>query len=200
MAKLKKRVHYQHGKRLKKRNYRKLGLVLAVVLIASGAYLLYLLQSPSTKPLSTEAQKAFIPEEIADKRIIIPKIAAKADIYEGDYTVLDKGAWHRLPELGDPEAGGNFIVSGHRYVLSATPARTKEQSYFYNIDKLGVGDQIFVDWHHKRHKYEITKIYQVKPNDLSVESPSSDNKLTLYTCTLGGSLDGRVVVEAKPVR
>ena len=198
MVKARRHVHYQHGKRLKKYRFQRIGIIIAILLIAGGVYLLYLLQTPNTRPLDASAQKAFTPSDIAEKRIIIPKIAAKADILEGDQSVLDKGAWHRLPELGDPESGGNFIVSGHRYVLSATPARTKEQSYFYNIDKLVVGDTILVDWRHKRHKYKITKVYTVSPNQLSIESPSSDPKLTLYTCTLGGSADGRVVIDAAP--
>jgi LPXTG-site transpeptidase (sortase) family protein len=200
MVKRRRRVHYRHGEKLKSYKWQRIGTVIAVVLILAGGYLLYLLQTPSSKPLSASEQKAFIPEEVVDKRIIIPKIGAKADIFEGDTSILDKGAWHRLPELGDPESGGNFILSGHRYVLAATPAKTKEASYFYNLDKLVEGDTILVDWHQKRHVYKVTKLYTVKPTQLSIESPSKDPKLTLYTCTLKGASDGRVVIEAVPAQ
>lgn len=191
---LKRHLHYQHGKRTKKPRLTFVWLLLSIVLVGSGLYLLVLLRAPAVKQLDSVQQSAFV----GDKQIIIPKIAVKVPVLEGQAEVLDKGAWHRLPQLGDPETGGNFIVSGHRYVLASTPGRTKEQSYFYNIDKLVVGDQIFADWHHKRHTYKVSKIYTVKPTQLEIESPSADPKLTLYTCTLAGSADGRVVIEAVP--
>lgn len=146
---------------------------------------------PDLKPVATEA-----PEEVKDKQIIIPKIGVNVEIKEGNQSVLKTGAWHRFPERGDPENGGNFIVSGHRFVMGYTPKRTKQQSFFYNIDKLIVGDTILIDWHAKRYDYKITKIYTVKPNQVEIEAPSDDPKLTLYTCTLNGSNDGRVVLEA----
>ena len=173
--------------------------VLSVCLIAGGLYMLLLLNSAEVKPLSVEKQQQFVPEEIADKRIIIPKIAVKVDIFEGDESVLEKGAWHRVPENGDPDKGGNFVVSAHRFVMSRTPSETKDKSPFYNIDKLQVDDSIYIDWKHNRREYKITKIYDVKPNQVEIEAPSDNAKLTLYTCTLGGSADGRVVIEAEPV-
>jgi sortase A len=171
---------------------------LALSLICGGLYVLSLVFAPNQKLLTDQQQSQFVPTEYGEQQIIIPKIAVNTPILEGGADVLDKGVWHRLPELGSPITGGNFIVTGHRYVLSATPGRTKDQSYFYNVDKLELGDKILVDWQHKRYVYKITKLYSVKPTQLEVESPSSDPKLTLYTCTLGGAADGRVVIEAYP--
>lgn len=161
--------------------------------------MLLLLNSADVNPLSIEQQQKFVPEEIADKRIIIPKIAVKVDIFEGDQSVLDKGAWHRVPQNGNPDKGGNFVVSAHRFVMGRTPGQTKNNSPFYNIDKLKVDDSIFIDWQQKRREYKITKIYDVKPNQVEIEAPSDKAKLTLYTCTLGGSADGRVVIEGEPI-
>jgi LPXTG-site transpeptidase (sortase) family protein len=143
-------------------------------------------------------QASFVPQEVGDKQVIIPKIAVNTPILEGDAEVLDKGVWHRLPNLGDPVKGGNFILTGHRYVLSPTPGQTKDKSYFYNLDKLSEGDTIYIDWDHKRYEYTVKHIYAVKPTALEIESPSKNPKLTIYTCTLGGSADGRVVIEAYP--
>lgn len=173
--------------------------VVSVCLILGGIYLLLLVGSPNVKPLSTQQQQAFTPEEIAQKRIIIPKIAVKTDIFEGDQAVLNKGAWHRVPQNGNPEIGGNFVISAHRFVMSKTPGQTKDKSHFYNIDKLVVGDQVFIDWEQQRFEYKITKIYNVTPTQLEIEAPSNTPKLTIYTCTLAGSADGRVVVEAEPI-
>jgi LPXTG-site transpeptidase (sortase) family protein len=73
------------------------------------------------------------------------------------------------------------------------------KSPFYNIGKLQVGDHIFVDFKGKRYEYAISEKYAVKPDGVEVESPTKDPQLTLYSCTLRGSSDGRDVLEAKPV-
>lgn len=171
---------------------------MSVAMLLIGIYLLTMSQAPtlivpSLKPTVIEA-----PEEIKDKQVIIPKIGVNVEIKEGNQSVLKTGAWHRFPERGDPVKGGNFIVSGHRFVMGYTPKATKEQSFFYNIDKLAEGDAILIDWQKQRYTYKITKIYSVKPNQVEIENPSDEAKLTLYTCTLNGSNDGRVVIEAKP--
>ncbi len=161
--------------------------------------MLVLLNSPDVKPLSTIEQSEFTPEEIQESQLIIPKIAVNVRIYDGDLSVLNKGIWHRFPERGDPVEGGNFILSGHRFTMGRTPGETRQKSYLYNIDKLKEGDEILVDWQKIRYSYKITKVYQVKPDQTEIEEPSKEAKLTLYTCTLAGSADGRVVVEAESV-
>ena len=70
---------------------------------------------------------------------------------------------------------------------------------FYHIDKLAVGDKIVIDYIGTRYGYEIEKIFTVKPTQVEIEAPSTDAKLTLYTCELDGSDAGRVVVVAKPL-
>lgn len=70
---------------------------------------------------------------------------------------MEQGAWHRYPERGDPETGGNFILSAHRFIMKWTPGATMDSSPFYNVGKLNVGDQFIVDYKGKRYNYEITK-------------------------------------------
>lgn len=138
----------------------------------------------------------------AENRIYIPKIGVNVELLEGGAGVLDKGAWHRFPERGDPENGGNFIVSAHRFSLGATPGQTRQKSPFYHINKLEIGDQIIVDYGKKRYGYEITKHSEVKPTQVEIEAPISEDeepRLTLYTCTLKGESDGREVYFAKPL-
>lgn len=67
----------------------------------------------------------------------------------------------------------------------------------YNIDDLEIGDELIVLWEKKEYKYKVTKLYKVEPDAVDIETPSDEAKLTLYTCTLNESSDGRVVVEAK---
>lgn len=171
-------------------------LVVAVLLMAGGIYILLMVKATSLVVPGLEATKIEAPEQIGDSQIIIPEIGVNVAIASGNQTVLKTGAWHRFPERGDPVKGGNFIVSGHRFIMGWTPQRTKEQSYFYNLDKLDVDDTVLIDWNKTRYTYKITKKYTVKPNQIEIEAPSDEAKLTLYTCTLNGSNDGRVVFEA----
>lgn len=136
-----------------------------------------------------------------DNILYIPKIGLEVPFLTGDESVMEQGAWHRYPERGDPETGGNFILSAHRFIMKWTPGATMDSSPFYNVGKLNVGDQFIVDYKGKRYNYEITKKYGVKPTDIAIEDPVKDKikdaKLTLYSCTLKGSDDGREVFEAK---
>ena len=76
-------------------------------------------------------------------------------------------------------------------------AKNGEKSPFYNIDKMKLGDNIVVDYDGARYAYEITKIFEVKPNQVEIEAPSEEAKLTLYSCELGGSEAGRIVISGK---
>lgn len=177
---------------------------MALCLIIGGIYIAYLtLVAAGSRPInqsSTSQQKFFEQHALAVSEVntlIIPKISINALINPGGVATLKDGAiWHRLPENGDPEKGGNFVLAGHRYVFALKPDKVVEDSVLYNLDKLNVNDQIIVDWNKKRYNYTITKTYSVKPTDVQIEEHSDQAKLTLYSCTLNGSADGRIVVEA----
>lgn len=174
---------------------------LAVALLAGGAYLLLLNLSPG--PVVSPSIKSSIDLNMADdagddrNRIQIAKIGLEVAIYTGESAeVLERGVWHRYPDRGNPREGGNFILSAHRFSLGTTPKHTKEKSPFYNIEKLAVGDEMKVYFDKRWYTYKIRKIYTVKPDQISIEAPSDKAKLTLYTCSIKGAADGRVVLEA----
>ena len=134
-----------------------------------------------------------------EDRLYIPAIGVDVAIVTGtNEAALNLGAWHRHPDYGDPALGGNFVLSAHRFRLGRTPSGTLKQSPFYHIDKLEPGDKIWVDFRKYRYEYMVQRRYSVKPNQTEIESPSSSAKLTLYSCTLRGSADGREVIEAVP--
>lgn len=177
-------------------------LAFSIALILAGLYVGYLLLAPKAG-FSVLAGKSAIDFNTADDatdnrdRIQIEKINLEVPFFTGSKDELDKGAWHRFPERGDPDKGGNFILSAHRFNIGTTPAETKLRSPFYNLDKLTVGDSMRVFFNGKWYDYKVTKIYSVKPNEVQIEAPSKEAKLTLYSCSLGGSADGRIVIEAK---
>ena len=181
----------------------KLMLFFSIIGLVGGVYLLILVLTPNVPilyPLEPINAKK-LPNPAGDK-VYIPKIGVRVDLVSGGIEALEKGAWHRFPERGDPLKGGNFIISAHRFSLGPTPGQTRKRSPFYHIDKLATGDQILVDFQGKRYGYEIIEEKNVTPNQVEIEAPLQDNeapRLTLYTCTLKGEADGREVFIAKPL-
>ncbi len=177
-------------------------LALSIAMIVAGLYIGNLLLAPKAG-LGVVSGKTAIDLNTADdatdnrNRIQIEKINLEVPYFTGGAGELDKGAWHRFPERGNPEKGGNFILSAHRFNIGTTPAETKLRSPFYNLDKLKVDDAMRVYFDGKWYDYKVTKVYSVKPNEIQIEAPSKEAKLTLYSCSLGGSADGRIVIEAK---
>ena len=176
--------------------------VVAILLVIGGGYLLLLTVSPSLAISSVISSPIDLhtTDDSSDTRdrIQIAKIDLEVPFFAGTSpALLEKGAWHRYADRGNPQKGGNFILSAHRFTLGNSPGQTKTKSPFYNIHKLELGDEIRVFFQGNWYNYRITKKYDVKPDAVDIETPSHEAKLTLYSCTLKGSADGRTVVEAR---
>ena len=198
---MKKTVHEakvgQKSSASKKRSWKQaIWAFVAACLFVAGAYILITTVSPSIVIKRTEITTVKVDKK--KDQVIIPQLGIQEGIYEGGPEVLENGTWHRYPDRGKPGVG-NFILSGHRFVMGNTPGETLRKSPFYNLGKMKVGDPIYVDWRGRRFTYKVAKTYQVKPNEVSIEAASKQHKLTLYTCTLSGSADGRLVIEAELV-
>lgn len=181
--------------------------VLPVVLVLAGAYALSLLYAPQLAfiPGPVLAEPIHAPTDTNDQPaptgdyLSIAKLNLQVPFFTGTAATLEKGAWHRFPERGNPETGGNFILSAHRFNLGLTPQRTKVKSPFYNLHKLAVGDSIRAWFQGKAYVYEVTRLYEVGPHDTHIEDSSDTAKMTLYSCLIAGAEAGRLVVEAEPV-
>ncbi len=188
------------NKNSKKRNF--ILIIIAGLLLGIGAYILFLLLSPKLSQKTAQSIESSQSQLVkaSDKNILlIPSAGVETEISEGNINVLDKGlVWHRLPKEGNPEIGGNTILTGHSFVWGYTPKQIKEKSIFYNLRDVKKGDTVQVRWNGKVYNYKVTETKQVKPNEIEIEKPSNEPKLTIYTCTLAGSADGRVVVIARP--
>lgn len=195
--------HYREGATTKRKSKKWL-VLLPGVLLVGGVYMLINALSPAapvldTRPRDATAQKLVKKEPgFEGNRLYIPQINVDVAIVEGGEDALEKGAWWRNPANGNPAGGGNFVLSAHRFLLGMTPGETRAKSPFYHIDKLKVGDELFVDYKDKRYVYKVTKTYKVDRTATEIEAPSEDAKLTLYSCDLRGEKAGREVVEAEP--
>ena len=181
--------------------------VFVIALLCLGIYILATALSPQIQSLPVvqkQAERAIRRELDASapsartNHLYIPKIGVSIDIVTGkDETALLRGAWHRKPENGDPKNGGNFVLSAHRFDMGFTPQGTLKKSPFYHIDRLEKGDTMSVDYSGTRYEYVVTRKYRVAPTKASIENRTDSPVLTLYSCTLRGSADGRDVIEAK---
>lgn len=148
--------------------------------------------SPALTPIDTEelARQLEKPPDSKKNFLYIEKIGVKVQVNEiinGDEeSAFLGGSAHRAPKSGNPESGSNFVIAAHRFSLGVTPENTIKRSPLYHIEKLEIGDEFYVDWSGKRYTYDISEIKTVKPTAVEIEYPTKDNRLTLYTCSLGG--------------
>ena len=179
-------------------------ILVAAIMILAGLYTLAValtpaIIAPTINPTSNKTVKQLQSKAaITENRLYIPKIDVNLPYATGSETVMEKGAWWRQPDNGNPADGGNFVLSAHRFIMGLTPQQTLRKSPFYNIDKLEIGDKISIDYSGKRYEYTISKIFAVAPDAVEIEQRTDQPQLTLYSCTLGGASDGREVIIATP--
>lgn len=127
--------------------------------------------------------------------IIIPSMLLNQPVLEGtvaqQYRVLNQGIW-RWPRGGAPDKGGNTVLIGHRFTY------TNPRGVFYFLNKVKRGDEIGVWWDNKEYRYKVSAIQQVPPNDTAIEDPTTEPRLTLFTCTPLWLPKNRLVVIARP--
>lgn len=175
---------------------------LSVLMICSGLYLLLLVSTPAIfMPIKSIDMTTFEKPSYGNNQLIIPKIGVDIAYETGD-TALDRGAQWRYPDRGHPttpSGEGNFIIAAHRFTIAPTPGETAIKSPFYHIEKVAVGDKIYVDYEEKRYAYEVSELKTVEPTAIEIESYTKEPQMTLYSCGLGGARSDRLVVIAKPV-
>ncbi|MEJ7842924.1 MAG: sortase [Rubrobacter sp.] len=122
---------------------------------------------------------------------------AVPDAAGGEETALKKSAAIHLKGTGFPwQKGANVYLAGHRLGYP----RTESWLTFWDLDKLGNGDRVFVtDANGTKYTYEVFEESVVAPTDLSVTRPVPGKSIvTLQTCTLP-DYSKRLVVQAELV-
>ena len=132
-------------------------------------------------------------KDAAAKQLYIPSIGALAPIIEGTaQNTVDKGLWHR-PLSAKPGIAGNTVIVGHRF--SYNPG---VEQPFYHLDKVKIGDSIYIRWNNTTYHYVVAEKKVVTPKQVEVEAQTADTRLTLYTCTPLVNPVNRLVIIAKP--
>ena len=117
----------------------------------------------------------------------IPKLGLDKVVVEGtDAASLRKGPGHQ-PGTAPLGGAGNAVIGGHRTTYGAP---------FYRLDELEPGDAITVQVPTGEVRYTVTGSQVVEPTDVWILEPTTDDRLTLFTCTPRYSAAQRLVVTA----
>lgn len=148
----------------------------------------YEIKKNITRPVSVDKNNVQL--DRATNHLVIPTIQLDEPIIDNtNPSAINQGIWRR-PNTSTPGSGSNTVIVGHRFAYgSATP--------FYNLDKLSIGDDIFVVYDSKIYHYEVNESKIVPPSAIEIESPTNTELLTIYTCTPIWTAKDRLVYTAK---
>jgi sortase A len=117
----------------------------------------------------------------------MPRIDIEKYVVEGvGVSELKEGPGH-YPGTPLPGQPGNSAIAGHRTTYGAP---------FNQMDKMQVGDPVFVSTKQGKFEYTVTELKVVSPREVEVLDPTEDNRLTITTCHPRYSLSQRLVLVA----
>lgn len=123
--------------------------------------------------------------------LVIPSMELNEPVHAGRTAkTLRQGLWLR-PQGTTPDKGGNTVIAGHRFTY------TDPQASLYHLDKVRIGERIALFWEGKRYTYTVTETKVVKARQTAIENPTTDARLTIYTCTPLWLPKDRLVVVAE---
>lgn len=156
--------------------------------------------APGVPTLENERWKA---PEVALNHIAIPVVDINAPITFGVNNTAKEVAASlingviQINGTSLPGQSGNIYITGHssNYVW----AKGDYNSVFAILDKLVVGDQIYVNYNGTTYEYKIFDRKIVVPSDTSMLKSTSDSRLTLVTCWPVGTSLKRLVLSANQI-
>lgn len=145
----------------------------------------------STEPVKPEGFNADKVTVGIPTRVIIPKVSIDLPV---KYSRIVRGYWEVFPDTaawgegsGLPGSVGNQVIFAHA-----------REGLFLPLKGVSVGDRVYVTTEDDWFSYEVKEITEVFPDQKEVIMPTTDETLTLYTCT-GFEDAKRLIVVAKRV-
>ncbi len=92
---------------------------------------------------------------------------------------------------------GNVFLIGHSSYYSWASSPYKD--VFALLEKIEVGDEIYIQYAGANFKYVVTDTKTVSPNEISAVSGTNIYNLSLMTCVPVGTSLNRFIVNAKQV-
>ena len=156
---------------------------------------------PSPSPVPKAPAKAEETKYYPDGTLFVPRIAVEApvswDAGEDEVMkVLADGLAH-IVGTGRPGEEKNIFITGHssNYWWNEGDYKT----VFALLGELGEGDEIFITYQGKFHKYKVFETKEVSKKEVGDFVVFDEEKLTLMTCVPVGTNLRRLLVFAEPV-
>jgi len=120
-------------------------------------------------------------------RLVINRMELDTLVVKGhSRETLKKGpGWIDYTDL--PGATGNVGISGHRTTYGAP---------FRRLDELVPGDTIDLYSPYRRYRYEVTRVFAVRPDQVEVVASTLEPQLTLTACHPPYSAAQRLIAQA----
>ena len=97
------------------------------------------------------------------------------------------------PDTALPGEVGNVFITGHSSYYWWS--KGEYNTVFSILDKLIMGDDIYIHYNNKRYTYRVYDVDIVLPSDTSVLEQGDNSILTLMTCTPVGTNYRRLIVK-----
>ncbi len=153
------------------------------------------------KSTATVKQTAPAFDATANAILDIPKISVNAPIAwnavepESYQKLLDGVVHYKGTAL--PGQNGNVFIYGHSSYYAWVNSSYKD--VFALLDKLSVGDKIYIRYNSVTYTYEVIDSKVISPNKIEVLKSTGESIVTLMTCVPIGTNLNRLVVTAKQV-
>lgn len=166
----------------------------------------YVSPNPETVATSIEAINPTVTQAVsADPRLIIPKLNIDVPVaFNISTSEVDAAMNHGVAQFSIPGADalpgqiGNLVISGHSAgdIYSSNPYKF----IFSGLERLEVGDLIYVNYESVRYTYQMTKSEVVEPTNVAALIYTTDRPmLTLITCTPLGTSRYRLLISAEQI-
>lgn len=206
------------GELRKKRRFRRfapIAILLATVLaflfmqynrMIFAPIMAYVAPDVDTVATSIEAVDPSVTQSVsADPRLIIPKLNVDVPVAFGiHYNDVMEAMNHGVAQFSIPGANampgqiGNLVISGHSAgdIYSNNPYKF----IFSGLERLEVGDLLYINYESVRYTYQMTGREVVEPNNVQALIYHTDKPmLTLITCTPLGTSRYRLLISAEQI-
>ena len=144
--------------------------------------------------------RKFAPDSDANLTLTLPSLGVRnAPVYDSDSSRALKAGVGHVPETSMPWDGGaqrNTYLAAHRLGYPGTGSRL----LFYELDKLGEGDEVVLRGKGETYRYRVSEVLVVDPDDSWVMGQvRGRDMVTLQTCTPVPTFEKRLVIRADRV-
>jgi sortase A len=115
--------------------------------------------------------------------LLIPRLAVETNMIEVPYVGQQwdisrlRGEAAHLEGTAYPGEPGNIVLAGHITIPDAG------WGPFKDLHTLTPGDRVFIEQGAATYVYVVSEVKEIDPTDVQVAYPTTDNRLTLITCT-----------------